>query len=55
MQQTEATARQFGGSSVRPCRALRFLPYCRGCPAVAAGSNGGNFYSADPQCWKEIA
>lgn len=34
------------------CAKCELLPYCRGCPAVAAGSNGGNFYAADPQCWK---
>ena len=37
------------------CAKCELLPYCRGCPAVAAGSNGGNFYASDPQCWKEIA
>ena len=37
------------------CAKCELLPYCRGCPAVAAGSNGGNFYAQDPQCWKEIA
>lgn len=36
------------------CAKCELLPYCRGCPAVATGSNGGNFYSADPQCWKII-
>lgn len=35
------------------CAKCELLPYCRGCPAVAAGSNGGNFYAADPQCWKQ--
>ena len=35
------------------CAKCELLPYCRGCPAVAAGSNGGDFYAADPQCWKE--
>ena len=25
--------------------------WCRGCPAVANGTSG-NFYGADPQCWK---
>ena len=37
------------------CSKCELLPYCRGCPAVAAGSNGGDFYAADPQCWKKIA
>ena len=36
------------------CSRCELLPYCRGCPAVAAGSNGGNFYAADPQCWKKV-
>lgn len=36
------------------CSKCELLPYCRGCPAVAAGSNGGDFYSADPQCWKSV-
>lgn len=36
------------------CSKCELLPYCRGCPAVASGSNGGNFYAADPQCWKQI-
>ncbi len=35
------------------CSKCELLAYCRGCPAVAAGSTGG-FYSSDPQCWKEI-
>lgn len=29
------------------------LAFCRGCPAVASGRDG-NFYGADPQCWKEV-
>ena len=45
--------REFGKFS--KCAKCELLPYCRGCPAVAAGSNGGDFYAADPQCWKEIA
>ena len=35
------------------CAQCELLAWCRGCPAVAAGKNG-NFYAADPQCWKEI-
>ena len=27
--------------------------YGRGCPAVASGGTG-NFYTADPQCWKDV-
>lgn len=36
------------------CSKCELLPYCRGCPAVASGSCGGDFYAADPQCWKKI-
>ena len=35
------------------CSKCELLAYCRGCPAVAAGSSG-DFYAPDPQCWKEI-
>lgn len=35
------------------CAKCELLPYCRGCPAVASGSTG-DFYAADPQCWKEV-
>lgn len=35
------------------CSKCELLPWCRGCPAVAS-SKTGNFYAADPQCWKEI-
>ena len=35
------------------CSKCELLAYCRGCPAVAKGTNG-DFYSPDPQCWKEI-
>ena len=45
--------REYGKFS--KCAKCELLPYCRGCPAVASGSNGGDFYAADPQCWKEIA
>lgn len=38
----------------KKCSKCELLPYCRGCPAVASGSFGGDFYAADPQCWKEI-
>jgi len=37
------------------CSKCELKAWCRGCPAVAAGSHGGDFYSDDPQCWKEIA
>ena len=36
------------------CTKCELLAWCRGCPAVASGKTG-NFYAADPQCWKEIA
>ena len=35
------------------CSKCELLAFCRGCPAVAKGTNG-NFYAADPQCWKEV-
>lgn len=35
------------------CSKCALLAWCRGCPAVASSKNG-NFYAADPQCWKEI-
>jgi radical SAM/SPASM domain protein of ACGX system len=34
------------------CSKCPLLCYCRGCPAVAYGSSGGNFYAPDPQCWR---
>ena len=33
------------------CSKCELLAFCRGCPAVASGKDG-NFYAADPQCWK---
>lgn len=33
------------------CEKCELKPWCRGCPAVAAGTHG-DFYAADPQCWK---
>lgn len=35
------------------CGHCPLLYYCRGCPAVAFAHSGGNFFSPDPQCWKE--
>lgn len=35
------------------CSKCELLAWCRGCPAVASGKNG-NFYAADPQCWKKV-
>ncbi len=35
------------------CSKCELKAWCRGCPAVASGKDG-NFYAADPQCWKEI-
>lgn len=37
------------------CACCELLGLCRGCPSVAAGYAAGNFYAADPQCWKEVA
>lgn len=34
------------------CAKCKLLAYCRGCPAVAKGTNG-DFYAADPQCWAD--
>ncbi len=36
------------------CAKCELMAYCRGCPAVARGTNG-SFYAADPQCWKEVS
>ena len=36
------------------CAKCELKAWCRGCPAVASGKDG-NFYAADPQCWKEIS
>ena len=35
------------------CSRCKLLAWCRGCPAVAKGTNG-SFYAEDPQCWKSI-
>lgn len=37
----------------KKCSKCELLRFCRGCPAVTYGTTG-NFYEADPQCWKEI-
>lgn len=37
----------------RKCAKCELLAWCRGCPAVASGTHG-DFYDADPQCWKEV-
>lgn len=37
----------------KKCAKCELLAWCRGCPAVASGQNG-DFYAADPQCWKEV-
>lgn len=34
------------------CSRCELKAFCRGCPAVAKGTNG-SFYSKDPQCWAE--
>jgi radical SAM protein with 4Fe4S-binding SPASM domain len=38
----------------KKCAKCELLAWCRGCPAVASGKTG-DFYEADPQCWKELA
>ena len=40
-------------SKFEKCAKCELLAFCRGCPAVASGKDG-NFYAADPQCWKEV-
>ncbi len=40
-------------SKFEKCSRCELLAWCLGCPAVASGRNG-NFYEADPQCWKEV-
>ena len=40
-------------SKFKKCAKCELLAYCRGCPAVASGKDG-DFYAADPQCWKKI-
>ncbi len=37
----------------KKCSRCELLAWCRGCPAVASGAHG-DFYDADPQCWKEV-
>lgn len=43
--------RQYG--SFHKCSQCELLRFCRGCPAVAYGTNG-DFYADDPQCWHEV-
>lgn len=38
----------------KKCANCELLAWCRGCPAVAASADG-DFYAADPQCWREPA
>ena len=40
-------------SRFRKCAKCELLAFCRGCPTVASGKDG-DFYAADPQCWKEV-
>ncbi len=35
------------------CSKCELLRFCRGCPAVAYGYTG-NYFAADPQCWKDV-
>jgi radical SAM/SPASM domain protein of ACGX system len=50
--QTMNRFRDYG--AFKKCGKCELLRFCRGCPAVACGATG-DFYAADPQCWKEIA
>ncbi len=43
--------RQFENFS--KCSKCKLLAWCRGCPAVAKGTNG-SFYAEDPQCWMQV-
>jgi radical SAM/SPASM domain protein of ACGX system len=38
----------------KKCAHCELKAWCRGCPAVASGTTG-DFYAADPQCWKEVS
>jgi radical SAM/SPASM domain protein of ACGX system len=38
----------------KKCAKCELKAWCRGCPAVASGRSG-DFYDADPQCWKEVS
>ena len=38
----------------KKCSRCELLSWCRGCPAVASSKNG-DFYDADPQCWKNVS
>lgn len=40
-------------SKFEKCSKCELKAWCRGCPAVASGKDG-NFYAADPQCWKNV-
>ena len=39
-----------GYQNFTKCSRCKLLAWCRGCPAVARGTNG-DFYADDPQCW----
>lgn len=36
----------------KKCSGCELMSWCRGCPAVASAKSG-DFYDADPQCWKQ--
>lgn len=40
-------------TGMTPPEYRELLAWCRGCPAVASGAHG-DFYDADPQCWREV-
>ena len=35
------------------CSKCKLMPWCRGCPAVAAAETG-DFFGRDPQCWRIV-
>lgn len=39
---------------IEGCKDCKLKNYCRGCRAVAAGTNNGDHLSLDPQCWLAI-
>ncbi|HBC77684.1 MAG TPA: radical SAM/SPASM domain-containing protein, partial [Bacteroidales bacterium] len=41
-------------SKFEKCSSCELKRFCRGCPAVTYGYTG-DYYGADPQCWKKIA
>ena len=50
---TEEVERYRDYDRFEKCSRCELLRFCRGCPAVAYGYTH-DFYSPDPQCWKEV-